>query len=418
MEAKVGEYIKVTTDKGEHRGIVMPRPKLAAKDHIILKLDSGYNMGISESRIKSIEKLAKKEKNEPSKKISVKQDPRLPTVDFLGCGGTIASKVDYETGGVKWAMEPSEIFSTVPELTSITNIGRADLLFNIFSESMTPTHWIKMAKEAKGSLDSGADGVVLLHGTDTMGYSSAALSFMLSDLSGPVILTGSQRSSDRGSSDSALNLICSSIGASSDLGEVCVCMHKDSSDGSCLAHRGVRVRKMHTSRRNAFCSINSSPLLEIFPNGKIEKLSDYRKRGGGNVLSGKFEEKIALVKSHPGSSEIIDFYTDKGFAGLVVEATGLGQVPESWSKAIIRAIESGIHVVFSAQTIGGRLNPYVYEPARKMKSAGVIYAEDMLSETAYVKLGWLLGCGLDPRTEMTKNYCGEISLRSEEREYR
>lgn len=416
VDAKPGEYVRVETKEGSYTGVLMPRPELADEDHIILKLDTGYNVGVALDGIKSVKKLRKARKLErfPAKK--VKKNPRLPSIDILGCGGTIASRIDYETGGVKWAMTPEEIFFTVPELKDVANIDSARLLFNVASENMDSSHWARMAREVAKSLNSGARGVVLMHGTDTMHYSSAALSFMLKDLSGPVVFTGAQRSSDRGSSDAVQNLVCSTnLAANSDLGEVVICMHGSSSDDYCFAHRGVKVRKMHTSRRDAFKSINANPLLEIKPAGEIINISDYRRAEGKTVADTRFEDKVALLKAHPGGGPgVIDHYVDKGFKGMVIEATGLGHVPMAWAGPIQRAVGEGVAVVFAAQTLYGRLNPYVYEPARRMKELGVIYAEDMLPEVAYVKLGWLLGHDLDPSKEMGKDYVGEISSRSEE----
>ena len=415
--AEPGDYIEVKTKESIYSGVLMPRPELADKEHIILKLDSGYNMGVRLDGIKSVKKLKRKAKLENFPAQKVKRNAKLPSIDYLGCGGTIASRVDYETGGVKWAMTPEEIFFTVPELKDIANISSARLLFNIASENMDSSHWAKMANEVAKSLNSGARGVVLMHGTDTMHYSSAALAFMLKDLSGPVVFTGAQRSSDRGSSDSNQNLICAThLAAKSDLGEVVVCMHQKPSDEACVAHRGVKVRKMHASRRDAFQSINASPLMRVTPNGEIKKLSSYRKsKEGKTTADTKFEDKIALIKAHPGGDPgIVDYYVDRKFKGIIIEATGLGHAPMSWANSIQRAIEGGIAVVFAPQTIYGRLNPYVYEPARKMKALGVIYAEDMLPEVAYVKLGWVLGHGLEPGEEMVKDYVGEISNRTEE----
>ena len=417
-DIKPGTYLEIKTDDSTYAGVLMPSPSLADKGHIILKLDNGYNMGIREDKIQKIKKLQKKHTLEKFPIQKVPKNSNLPSISLFGCGGTIASRVDYETGGVKSAMSPEEIFFTVPELKDIANIKDAKLLFNDFSQDLTPKHWKKMAKEAAYALNQDIEGTVLMHGTDTMYYSSAALSFMLKNLSKPVVLTGAQRSSDRGSSDAAQNLICSAhLAANSDLGEVVICMHGSSSDDFCFAHRGTKVRKMHTSRRDAFRSINAKPLLKVFPKGKIEKISDYRRKGGGEVYADTdFEEKTALIKPYPGSSpEIIDFLIDKKYRGIVIEATGLGHCPMgeiSWFDSIQRAIGGGIAVVFAPQTLYGRLNLYVYEPQRKLKDIGVIDVGDMLPEVAYVKLGCVLAKKEnleEVAKEMRADWAGEIS---------
>lgn len=421
-DISAGTYLKLKTDESEYSGILMPRSSLVDDEHIILKLENGYNVGIKKDRIQQIKKLQRKESLERFPMAKVEKNPKLPSVIFFGCGGTIASRVDYETGGVKVAMTPEEMFFTVPELKEIANVEEARLLFDAFSENLLPKHWKEMASQVAYALNEGMEGAVLMHGTDTMHFSSAALSFMLKNLSKPVVLTGAQRSSDRGSSDAAQNLICSTyLAAKSDLGEVVICMHGSSSDDFCYAHRGTKVRKMHTSRRDAFQSINAKPLLKILPNGKMEKLSEYRKRDEKEVVAETdFEEKVALIKAYPNANpELIDFLVDKKYKGVVVEATGLGQCPTgdvSWADSIQRAIEGKIAVVFTPQTLYGRLNPYVYEPARKLKKLGVIYAGDMLPEVAYVKLGCVLARVQEPmevEREMLRDWVGEMSEKSE-----
>ena len=414
MEANPGDYVEIDTGKQKHTGILMPRPTLAEGDDIILKLDSGYNIGLSRKNVKSVKKLQKTRQLENFPIRKAQKNPKLPSISFLGCGGTIASRVDYETGGVKSAKSPEEIFFTVPELKEICNLADVGLITDKFSESMSPEDWVKMAKASEKAINSGSEGVVLMHGTDTMHFSSAALSFMLKDLEKPVVFTGSQRSSDRGSSDAPINIICSAhIAAKADFSGVGICMHGSPSDDFCYLHRGTKVRKMHTSRRDAFQSVNDKPLLKVFPDGKIEKPSKTPGRGEGKCTADtRFEEKTALIKTYPGAKpDIMDYYVSKGYKGLVIEATGLGQVPDTWQPAIKNAIDSDVVVVFAPQTLYGRLNPYVYEPARKCLKMGVIYAGDMLPEVAYVKLGCILGRSLNPE-EMTKNWAGEITQRT------
>jgi glutamyl-tRNA(Gln) amidotransferase subunit D len=280
-----------------------------------------------------------------------------------------------------------------------------------------------MAKEAARELNEGARGIIITHGTDTMHFSSAALSFMLRNLTRPVVFTGAQRSSDRGSSDTVMNLICSShVSGYSDFAEVGICMHAESSDTHCFFIRGTRARKCHTSRRDAFKSINDLPLAKVWPDGRIEITNEnYRKKFEGKVVADtKFENRVALIKAYPGSDPgLIDYLVKVGIRGVVIEGTGLGHVPtstpepeRSWIHHVRDAIKSDVAVVITSQCLWGRVHPYVYRNLRILDSTGVIWGEDMLPEVAYVKLGWVLGHTKNLkkiREMMLTNFAGELS---------
>lgn len=416
---EIGDYVEVVEKENNttvvHRGIVMPPYELSKGETLTIKLDNGYNIGILIDQIAEVKIL---EKAKPREEVSFKEvlpkKPGLPNVTIIGTGGTIASKIDYKTGAVHAAFTAEELAKAVPEIFEIANIT-PKLLFNIMSEDMKPEYWKKMAHEVAKALNSGEDGVVIGHGTDTMGYSAAALSFMLRDLGKPVIFVGSQRSSDRPSSDAAMNLICSTRMAVEDFGEVAVVMHGESGDTYCLAHRGTKVRKMHTSRRDAFRSINDVPIAKIWPDGRVEYLrDDYRKRSESEVwVDDKLEEKVVLIKVYPGmSGELIDFLVDRGYKGIVIEGTGLGHTPNEIIPTIERAVEEGVAVCMTSQCLYGRVNLNVYSTGRRLLRAGVIPCEDMLPETAYVKLMWVLGHVQNPdevRKMMLTNYAGEIT---------
>jgi len=410
MDFKAGDYVELKTKDSSYRGLVMPRPDLADKDHVILKLDNGYNVGIRVKDIKSSKKAAKPATPKPPK-TKIKINKNLPQVSIVSTGGTIASKIDYETGGVVALSSAEDLITAVPELNEFIQLKTVQAM-NDMSENFNPSIWGQIAEAVAKELKV-SEGVVVTHGTDTMHYSTAALSFMLPDLGKPVVFTGSQRSSDRGSSDSFLNLLCSAQVARSDIAEVSLVMHGSPSDNFCNINRGTRVRKMHTSRRDAFRSINEKPIGQVWPNGEI-KAEGYRKRSGGAPKPDtRFEEKVALIKDFPGfDTSILDFLIDNDYKGIVIEATGLGHVPvrgKSWLESLKRAIEQDITIVITSQCLYGRVHPFVYSNLRKVSSLGAIYAEDMLPEVAYVKLGCILGRKLDPKEEMTKNWAGEVS---------
>ncbi len=386
-----GEKIRITLKNQEFNGIVMQRSELDQKEHITLKLDNGYNIGVKTGSILDIESLGTVKSDDEYETKQVKISKDLPSVSILATGGTIASRVDYMTGGVFSAFTAEELISAVPEIADIANVS-GHQIFNKFSENIQPSDWVKIAKEAYKQAETGVDGIVISHGTDTMGYTASALSFMLSS-SIPIVLTGAQRSGDRGSSDAATNLYNSVLFASkADYGGVCVLMHEDMGDDSFLVHAGTKVRKLHSSRRDAFKSVNSKPLASI-KNSDIEYLqSPWKSRGGDNKLDTRIEEKVAFIKYHPGLTEkIIDFYVENGYKGILLEGTGLGHVSESLFKSIGNAIGQGLLIVMSTQTIFGRVNMTVYSTGRMLKKLGVLSCGDIMPETAYVKLCCVLG---------------------------
>jgi len=406
MDVEPGDYIEVKTKKGLFKGILMPKNKFSEKDILILKLDNGYNIGIVPEEIKLLKKAQKVEK----KRRYNPQEKDLPTVSIVGTGGTIASYVDYKTGAVHPALTAEDLIFSVPEIEEECNV-RASVLFNILSEDMKPEYWIKLSRKVREELKK-SDGVVIPHGTDTMAYSSAALSFMFEKLSGPVIFVGAQRSSDRPSSDAYMNLISAVRVAKTDLGEVTVVMHATTSDDYCHIHRGTRVRKMHTSRRDAFRSINSMPLGEV-RGSEVLFNQDYMKKGDETVLLDKMNEKVALLYYYPGLKEDTFEKFIEGMDGLILMGTGLGHVGSHLIRSIQRAIKDGMIIGMTSQCLHGRVNLNVYSTGRELKRIGVIPLEDMLPEVAYVKLMWLLGNYDREKSAslLSENLRGEISKR-------
>src|SRR5213083_3157142 len=259
--AKVGDIVRITTRTAEvFEGALFPRSEYADPNHIVLKLKNGYNVGIHFQRTEKIEVVGGGQKPHFTRPSPPPKQPGLPKVAIISTGGTIASRVDYRTGAVQPALTAADLASVVPELSAIAEID-AHILFSEYSENIGPTHWKGMAEEVAKKIADGADGVGISHGTDTLHYTAAALSFALANLPVPVLLVGAQRSSDRPSSDAASNLTGAvALAARADMAPVGVTMHQDLSDRYIIAHRGTRVRKCHTSRRDAFKSINSNPL--------------------------------------------------------------------------------------------------------------------------------------------------------------
>lgn len=420
---KIGDRVEVKVKQKVYTGVVMPTPELADKNILILKLDSGYNIGIKITKDTKIKKIGET-KLEGFPKYKPPINPKLPNVSMITTGGTITSRVDYKTGAVFPLESAEELLLSVPELLDVVNIRQIQQPFALLSEDMSSTEWQKLAQLAAKLLNSDDVGLIITHGTDILHYTAAALSFMLKNLSKPVALVGGQRSSDRGSFDGALNLICAAHYCKSNIAEVAIVMHGEEADTFCLANRGTKVRKLHTSRRDTFRPINDIPFAKIFKDGKMQILNkNYKQRfdhHAETIADTAFEPKVALVKFYPGASpEILNHYIDKKYKGIIIEATGLGHVAtqplekkNSWLPAIKRAIEQGIFVGFAPQTIYGRLDPHVYRNARLMLQAGVIYLEDMLPETAYIKLGCMIPKAKnikELKKLMLTNFAGEIN---------
>jgi len=408
------EVLIILENKKQEQGILLESHEAGI---VLLKLSSGYNIGIKKRDIKNI-KILKKAKEEKETEESIKMKGK-PIVEIVITGGTISSKLDPKTGGVKDLTKPEEFFSTYPEIFEVVDV-RIKKPFTKWSENMDSGDWIKLANQVAKSLnDNNVKAVIVTHGTDFLHYTASALSFMLHDLNKPVILTYSQRSTDRGSSDARLNLLCSAEAALSDIAEVMLVGHASSNDDFCYAFKGTKVRKMHTSRRDAFRPINCKPIAKICPN-KIETLGEYKKRNKNIVKADAvFEDKVALIKFYPGQSpDILDFYEKKKYKGLIIEMSGLGHVindgKNNWIPKLKQFIDKGMIICAAPQTLYGRLDPYVYESARRILETGVIYLEDILPETALVKLGYVLGHKLSKekiKEMMLKNLAGEFNKR-------
>jgi len=417
-QAEIGDIIKITKDTETYEGILIPRSEYSNTKHIVIKLKTGYNIGISVTATTKIEKIGAGTKPTFTPPALPRQKPNLPKVTIISTGGTIASRVDYRTGAVRPALSASDLYSVVPELSDIATID-AEILFSIFSEDMTTKHWTELAKAAAKHIEKGEDGVIVAHGTDTMSYTAAALSFALQDLPVPVVLVGSQRSADRPSSDAATNLTGAvTAAAKAPFAEVALAMHETPSDKAIVLHRGTKVRKCHTSRRDTFKSINTELLAKVESDKVIMLTQEYRKRDRGRrlVLKPNFEEKVALVKFYPDfNHDIVDYLVTKGYKGIVLEGTGLGHISHNSLNSVRTAIEKGIIVAMTSQCIWGRVDMNVYDTGRDFLNAGVVPLEDMLSETALVKLMWTLGQTSNPKEAkklLTTNIAGEISPRT------
>ncbi|GMU90194.1 MAG: hypothetical protein AMXMBFR49_24000 [Chlorobiota bacterium] len=392
--AMIWSDVEVETEAGTYKGIVLPRSETADDKHIVIKLRSGYNIGIAADRITNIGIGGRKEAHYKIPEKEFPYDPKKPRVKLLGTGGTIASRLDYRTGAVIPAFSPGELYGSVPELADICNL-ETEKLYGVFSENMGPEQWIGTAQAIGREIEKGVQGIVIGHGTDTMHHTAAILSFMVQNSPVPIVMVGSQRSSDRPSSDAALNLMHSvKTAAESDMAEVMVCMFGPTSDEYGLLHRGTRVRKMHSSYRSTFRTIGDIP-IGMVSREKITPLrADYKKRRHDKnvVINTAFEEKVGMVYYYPNMKpDMIDSMIDNGYRGIVIAGTGLGHVNKPLYPALKRAQEKGVAIYMTVQTLWGYVQMYVYDTGRDMMELGVVPCANMLPEVAYMKLGWALG---------------------------
>ena len=423
----IGDMVIVSTHHGEMSGILMPRYESADKNHIVIKLNSGYNIGIEISKVKSISKAVKVHNQEPpfkttqgktgkmpnnvdlnlekTQELSTREQGKrnLPRIALISTGGTIASKIDYRTGGVKSALSAVELYESVPELADYAII-EPEVLLSEYSENLNTKHWGLIAKRILEKLRSNDyRGIIISHGTDTMHYTASALSFALQDVPVPIVLVGAQRSSDRPSSDAATNLIGATLFVlKSDVTGVFVAMHASSSDDIIACHIGTRVRKNHTSRRDAFESIDTEPVAIIKDENvkvpasqmsarMIQKALNYDSKHNHLSIKPDFDSRAALLKFHPGfDPRLISHIVASGYKAIVLEGTGLGHVSRDCFPEIRKALDAGLMIFMTSQCIWGRTGMTVYNTGRDLLEMGVISLSDMLPETAIVKVMWVL----------------------------
>ncbi len=386
--------VELQSARGNFRGLILPRSETSDDRHIVLKIASGYNVGIAAESITAMRELGRREAHYKIPEKAFPSDPKKPNVMLFGTGGTIASRLDYRTGAVIPAFSPGELYGSVPELADICNL-RTEKLFGVFSENMGPEQYIKLAQRIGEEIRAGTSGIVIGHGTDTMHHTAAILTFMVQNTPVPIVMVGSQRSSDRPSSDAAINLQCAvKAAAEGDIAEVLVCMFGPTSDEYNLLHRGTRVRKMHSSYRSTFRTLGDIPVAMISPQ-KISPLrDDYKRRRADRevTINTAFEEKVTILYYYPNMQpDIVDAIVDKGYRGIVIAGTGLGHINKPLYPAIKRAVEKGVHIFMTVQTLWGYCGMYVYDTGRDLMQLGIVPASNMLPEVAYMKLCWVLG---------------------------
>ena len=402
--ARVWGDVVATNDAGSvFEGVILPRSETLDDEHVVIKLKTGYNVGLHVDRLRSVREVGYKEAVYRIPERAFPERPDLPKVVLLGTGGTIASRLDYRTGAVIPAFTPGELYGAVPELADLANLTTKKL-FGVFSENMAKEQYLELARAIGEEIEAGADGIVVGHGTDTMGHTAAVLSFMVQELPVPVVLVGSQRSSDRPSSDAALNLIHAVRAAGrGDIAEVQICMFGPTSDQYALLHRGTRCRKMHSSYRSTFRTVGDIPLAMVAEDFTY-LVRDYRRRDLRRrvKVDAVYDDRTTILYYYPGMKpDLVDGLVEHGYRGIVIAGTGLGHVNKPLYPALRRAAEANVHVVMTVQTLWGFAQMYVYDTGRDLLELGVVPLDNMLPETALMKLSWVLG-HTDDHTEVLR----------------
>ncbi|WP_135365845.1 Glu-tRNA(Gln) amidotransferase subunit GatD [Halosimplex halophilum] len=410
-----GDRVRVDRADQTYEGVLLPS---TTRDHLVVKLDGGYNVGVdrTEADVEVLESDAYdvESAQADSEQSTIEFDDDLPTVSLISTGGTIASTVDYRTGAVTAQFDAEDVLRAVPDLAGRANY-RGRVVANILSENMTPDVWQDLAEAVHEEIEAGADGVVVMHGTDTMQFTAAAMAFML-DTPVPIVFTGSQRSADRPSSDNVMNAVSAVEAAKSDCAEVLICMHEDESDDRCALHRGVRARKNHTSRRDAFETVGAKPLgvVDYDTDGETEVSfrREHRERGETELdIDPDLDTDVELLKFTP-STDTAFLDALEGKSGVVLEGTGLGHVHTDWIPRIEELVEEGTTVVMTSQCLEGRVCDRVYDTGRDLLEAGIVEGEDTLPGTAKVKLMWALANVESVEEAMSTSLAGEINERS------
>jgi glutamyl-tRNA(Gln) amidotransferase subunit D len=406
--AREGCKISLSIDGKEYKGILMPQKDPTDDDIVVIRMRNGYKAGfrmgggsITVLEQPVVQKIERKER--VAKK-------GLQNIVLIGTGGTIGSHPDVKTGAQTAGTSAEQLLDAIPDVLDMANIKTMDAA-SAFSENIGVKNWQDLAKAVEKELNDGAAGIIISHGTDTMGFTAAALSFMLTELSAPVVLVGSQRSTDRPSSDAPGNLTASVRFCLSGNPGVYAVMQDTMSDDSFAVHRGTRVRKMHTSRRDAFRSINAVPAAHVTSDGKITVNGEIPKASKKTAAKTKMCTDVVLLHFYPNMDAKLFRDVILRSKGAVIAGTGLGHVSEAMEGLLKEACDKGVVVVMTSQCLNGPTAPNIYDTGRRLRSAGVIYSKDILPETAYVKLMWALANSKDPKETMKETLSYEMGDR-------
>ncbi len=324
----------------------------------------------------------------------------MKKVLMLGTGGTIAS--EKTNSGLMPVLTSEQLVENVPEISELCRVTCRQL-FSIDSTNITPSHWLTIANTIRAEF-SNYDGFVIAHGTDTMAYTAAALSYLIQYSPKPIVLTGAQKPILFENTDSKTNLTDAFRVAVSDMGGVMIVFN-----GRVIL--GTRARKTHTTSLQAFSSINY-PTLAVLQNGF---LMEYIRplRLPAPVFYDKLNERVGLMKMIPGADCGLLSYLFAHNDAVIIESYGVGGLPSYQGSGffdVIRdAISNGKTVVMTTQVQNEGSNLAVYDVGFHLKNdLHLLEAYDMTTEAALAKLMWILGQTDDP-DEVRRLFCTPVS---------
>jgi len=334
---------------------------------------------------------------------------RKPRILLIGTGGTISAKKSKN----KWKYGEflqEDLLKMIPEIEKEFDIDTIDI-FRMDSSDMKPEHWLTLARTIYYKIKD-YDGVVVTIGRDTIHYADTAISFFLQNTGTPIIFTASLYSAEELNNDTLSNLKQAIIVAGkSDLAETAIVIDND-------ILRATRTKKENASEFNSFAITKESRIGKIQTH--IKMTGKYKKRKKSNpILFESIETKIAIAKIYPGfDAKRITTLVDNGIKGIVLQGYGFGNLPlegTGFKEAIKYANKKNVPLILTSECFLGDYwkELYCLDIGDRFKNIKIIHTYDMLTETAYVKLMWVLGQTQkysEVKKMMQTNYCGEINL--------
>ncbi len=308
----------------------------------------------------------------------------MKNILMIGTGGTIASGMTVE--GLSPELTPAQLLHYVPAIASLCRVDCLNL-FSLDSTNITPGHWLLVAKALQENYDR-YDGFVISHGTDTMAYTAAALSYLVQDSPKPIVLTGAQKPISYDSTDSKTNLM-----------DAFACACSEELSGVCIAFNGrvilgTRARKTCSKSYAAFSSINYPDLAILHDHRLLCYIRPHSQERP--LFYDKLHEHIGLVKMVPGTDfELLEFMLERKDA-LIIECFGVGGLPSYQDDKLFDVVrhytEQGKFIVMTTQVQNEGSDLSVYNVGNRLKSnQNVLEGFDMTTESAYAKLMWILG---------------------------
>lgn len=316
---------------------------------------------------------------------------------LIATGGTIASE---QTGnGLAPRLHPKDLLRYVPDAANICELDTIQP-FHIDSTNVSPAHWLTLTGIVEENYEK-YDGFVISHGTDTLAYTAAALSYVIQNTTKPIVLTGAQKPISNDSTDAKTNLLDAlRFACSGDCG-VCVVF-----GGKVIA--GTRARKMKTKSYDAFSSINF-PKIAAIHDGRVVRYIPFQPSGKEPVFYHRLNSRVFLLKLIPGTAPEAFSSAAEFCDGLVIESYGVGGIPDVYLDELDALIQKGKTIIMATQVTQEGSDIKVYEVGERLKTRyGLLETYDITLESAVTKLMWAMGRSEDP-AEIRKLFCTSIN---------